>query len=312
MHAILPLLSSLTLIAAGATAQTWTGAMHQRASFYRTSSDSPMPPVVLDLAALGIAPGQWVRIESQGGFSYVAGGPDGSRALCAVFSGSATLLASNVQHRVVDAIAAGPGFPSPNTYFGNLPYDIPEDFYCSRQLYANGVDVQVPVGATHLFLCIHDSYYADNTDANGDLGAKVTVVPAPSLAGTGEHLTLQSAVDGTPMATPEVHAAPPGATMIGELASPVGWLDGVLYLVIGDVMPTGGVAPNPLPGLWSVNLILLQYGVVTDTPGWSATWSLPAVAGYAGTTVIVQGAALTPSARNGLFETTNAHRFDWQ
>ncbi len=305
-------LSSLLVFAGGIAAQTWSFPLDPRRTYLRTNSDAPLSPLVLDLASLGIAPGQWLRIGSTGGFRYVNGGQDGFRSLIGVFSGSATLLATSMQQRVVDAIAAGPDFTSGGTYYGNLPIDVPEDFMCSRELWDNGIDVPVPPGATHLFLGVHDSLYSDNGDPNGDYGAVVTVVPTPSLPGTGEHLTLTSAVNGTPAALPDVHAAPPGSTMVAELHHPVGFLDGEIYVFFADVIATGGQAPNPLPGLWSANLILLQLGIVPNTPGWTDTWTLQAVAGYPGTTVIVQAGALSARARNGVFETTAAHRFEWQ
>ena len=34
-----------------------------------------------------------------------------------------------------------------------------------------------PVGATHLFITAHDSLYYDNTDPDGDLAVRVTVLP---------------------------------------------------------------------------------------------------------------------------------------
>lgn len=295
----------------GAAAQTWTLPMSPRATFLRTNSDSPLPPIVLDLAALGIAPGQWLRIGSTGGFRYVNGGADGNRALCAVFSGSATLLASSFQQRVVDALAAGPAFVSANTYLGGLPIDVPQDFYCSRQGFGNGADVEVPAGATHLFLGVYDSLYNDNFDPNGDWGAVVTVIATPALPGTGEHVVLKAAVDATPAAVPESHDAPPGSTMVVTLEQPLGLLSGDIFVLVADVVPTGGQPPHPLPGLWVSNMLLLQGGALPGTADWSTTFSLVTTADFPGTTVIVQGGVLSPLARNGLFETTAAHRFDW-
>ena len=100
--------------------------------------------------------------------------------------------------------------------------------------------------------------------------------------------------------------------MTAELSYPLGFIDGELYLFLADVMVTGGSPPNPLPGLYSSNLILLKAGILPSTPGFTDTWSLVAGSGYAGTTAIVQVVALTPIARNGLFESTAAHRFAFQ
>ena len=101
--------------------------LNPRACFYVTSSDSPAPPLVVDLAPLGATPGQWLLLQSTGGFSF-GNTPDGMRAMAAVFSSSTTVLPSSVPHRVPGAIAAGPSFTSGNTYFGSVPTDISEDF----------------------------------------------------------------------------------------------------------------------------------------------------------------------------------------
>lgn len=70
--------------------------------------------------------------------------------------------------------------------------------------------------------------------------------------------------------------------------------------------------PIPLPGWWSTNLFVAQAGILPSTAAFNDTWSLGAPAGYAGTTILVQASTLTPMARNGLFETTAAHRFALQ
>ncbi|MBX3464874.1 MAG: hypothetical protein KF830_17030 [Planctomycetes bacterium] len=309
MHAFPRALFLVPAFASAVLAQSWTFPMSPRATYLRTNQDSPLPPVVVDLAALGLAPGQWLRIGSTGAFRHITGGQDNSRALSAVFSGSAALLPANVQQRVVDAIAAGPDFLSGPTYHGSLPTDVPQDFFCSRTGWDDRIDVQVPAGATHLFLGTHDSLFNDNVDPNGDWGAVVTLLPPPLLPGTGEHLVLRSAVDGVPAAAPVVHVAPPGSTLLVELGYPLGLLDGEIYALIADVAPTGGPLPNPLPGLWSWNLILLQAGILPPIPGWTDSWSMVATADFPGTTVIVQGAALSARARNGVFVSTAAHAF---
>lgn len=297
------------VLAAAVSAQTWSSPMNPRATYLRTNSDSPLAPLVLDLAAFGAAPGQWLHIQSTGGFRYVAGGQDGMRAMCGVFSASATLLAANVQQRVVDAIPAGPSFAGGGTYSGSLPMDITQDFYVSRNLWADFVDVEIPAGATHLFLGTHDSLYNDNVDPNGDWGVIVTVVPPPLFPGTGEHIVMKAAVNGVPAAAPEVHIAPPGSTITAQLEYPLGLIDNTIYIFIADVVTVGAPLPHPLPGLWSQSLILLQAGVLAGTPGFTDTWSIVAAPGYAGTAAFVQCVALPTVARNGLFEASNAHVF---
>lgn len=304
-------LSSLALFAAASLAQTWTLPLNPRATYLRTNNDSPLAPLILDLASLGIAPGSWLQVGTIGGFRYINGGQDGFRSLIGVFSSSNTLLATSVQARVPGAIAAGPAFASGGTYYGALPMDIPEDFMCSRNAWDDRLTVQVPAGAAFLFLGVHDSLYNDNADPNNDYAAVVTVVPTPTLPGTGEHLELRCAVGAaaTPVSAPDVHATTPGAVMRAELHYPIGYADGSLYVFVGDTVATGTPPLQLLPNLWTPNLILLQAGLLPATGGWTDTWSMVAPSGFSGTTVVIQAGALVPTARNGFYATTNAHRF---
>lgn len=299
-------------LAAGLAAQTFTYPLNPRATYLRTNLDSPLPPLVLDLAALGIAPGTWLRVGTTGAFRYINGGQDTYQSLVGVFSSNNQLLASNVQQRVPGAIASGPAFPSGSTYNGGLPMDVVEDFFCSRNTWANEITVQVPAGATHLFLGVHDSLYNDNVDPNGDYAAVVSIAPNPTQPGTGEHLELRTAIGAPTVSYPDVRNATPGAPAIVEIHHPTGFLDGSLYLFVGNLIPTGAPAPNPLPGLWIGELVVLQYGVIPNTPGWTATWSASTPGGLGGNTFLVQGAALSSAARNGVFVTTNAHRLQLQ
>lgn len=301
-----------TALATDLVAQSWTFPMDPRASYLRTNNDLPSPPLVLDLGNLGVAPGQWLHLGTIGAYRSINGGPDTYRSLVGVFANGATLLTTDVQQRVVGAIAAGPAVASGPTFFGQLPIDIAEDFDCSRLGWDTGIDVVVPAGATHLFLGTHESLYRDNVDPNGDFAVVVTVATSPTLPGTGEHIALRTSVNGTPSAWPDVRLAAPASTMTAELRYPLGLVDGSIYAFVADIVATNAPAPNPLPGLWSANLFVLQTGVLPGTPGFTDTWSMVTPSGYAGLSLIVQGATLTPSARNGLFETTAAHRFALQ
>ena len=176
----LPLLVCACLAGAVA-AQSVTLPLNPRATYLRANNDSTLPPLVVDLAAANVQPGTWLRIGTTGGFRYINGGADDHQSLCAVFSAGATLLATNVQQRVPGAIAAGPAFASAGTYYGNLPMDVPQDFFCSRKSWATAVTVEVPAGATHLFLGVHDSLYLDNVDPNGDHAVVLSIVPTPAL-----------------------------------------------------------------------------------------------------------------------------------
>lgn len=296
-------------LATATTAQTWTFPLNPRAAYLRTNNDAPTAPLVLDLAALGLLPGQWLRVETTGDFRYVNGGTDTFRSLCGVFSSSATLLATNVQQRVPGALAAGPAFPSGGTYSGQLPMDIPQDFFISRNLWDNGIAVEIPSGALHLFLGVHDSLYNDNADPDGDYGVVVTELPTPALPGTGEHVVLASGIGGAPSLLPELWNAPAGTTMTAQLRYPLGFVDGSLYAFVGDTIATGTGVPQLLPRLWVGNLLVLQFGLLPATPGFTDSWQLQVPAGLNGVTLLVQAGVLTTAARNGTYETTNAHRF---
>ncbi len=305
-----PLLS--LLFAATAVAQTWTLPMDPRSTFLRVENDPAQPPLVVDLTNLGVAPGTWLEIGTSGAYCYRGGVPDTYRYLVAVFSSSNQLLASGLQQRVPGAIAAGPAYGSGFTYWGSHPTDIVEDFVCSRDLWDERIQIQVPVGATHLFLGALDSYYGDNFDPNQDYVAVIRRVAAPSLPGTGEHLQLLGSAVGQPVAVPDVHPAPGGSTIRAELRYPMGYVDGSLYLLAAELVGTNSPVPQPLPRLWLGNPAVVAVGALPGTPGWSATFQLPVPPGLAGLSVLVQGGAITPQARNGSYLTTNVQRFDLQ
>jgi hypothetical protein len=87
------------------------------------------------------------------------------------------LLAPNILNRVPGSLNAGLSITTWNTLFGNLATDIPHDFGITNTL------VQVPFGATHLFVAAHDIYYSDNSDPDGDFAVrvnKIASVPEPS------------------------------------------------------------------------------------------------------------------------------------
>jgi hypothetical protein len=307
-------LRAATLLAGstGAAVAQVTFPLDARACFYRLVSDTAAAPLVVDLAAIGAQPGEWLLLQSVGGFSFGTT-PDGMRAMAGVFSSNNTVLASTLQHRVPGALAAGMAFDSGVTFFGGLSTDIPEDFYISRNQYADSIRVEVPAGAAYLLVSTRDSLYGDNVDPNNDWGITITEIPTPALPGTGENLELRTGVAAAAATyAPDVKAAPAGATMTAELRDPLGFCENQLFVLLGDTMTTGGPVPSLLPRLWVDDLIVLRVGVVPASPTWVDTWSLVAPSGLLGVTLIVQGGALHPTARNGLFETSNAHRFDLQ
>ncbi len=139
-------------------------------------------PIVL--SELGIGGGDLIQLERLGdwydghaGYGGDVSSMDVVREMIGVFSSGSTLLAPNLFSRVPGALDAGVDITTWNTLFGNMATDIGEDF---------GIDnifVQVPVGATHLFVAAHDIYYSDNSDPDGDFAVRITPVssvPEPS------------------------------------------------------------------------------------------------------------------------------------
>lgn len=307
LTALLPLLAAPL-----ATAQTFSFPIDPRATFLRAENDPVQPPLVLDLNTLGATPGSWLEIGTSGAYQWRGGVPDDYYYLAAVFSSNNQVLASSVQHRVPGAIPAGPAHGTGATYYGNLPSDIPEDFICSRNLWDDHILVQVPAGATHLFLGTVDSYYSDNQDPDNDYAAVLRRVAAPALPGTGEHLRLLGSATGQPVATPEQHQAPGGATIRVELEYPLGFVDGSLYLLAAEVVGTNQGVPQPLPRIWLSTPAIVASGALPGTPNWRASFQLPVPNGLQGLSVLMQGAALTPRSRNGIYQTTNVQRFDLQ
>jgi len=157
-------------------------AINPRATYLRTNQDNgSLDAVPIVLADLGLGSGERVRLTRLGGFSYIAGGQDDAGdTMVGVFSASAVLLPANQQIRVQDAIEAGADWVSSPTYHGNLPTDIPQDFLIGRRDVQDFVEITIPVGATHLFACAHDSLYYDNGDANGNFKVRIELAPCPA------------------------------------------------------------------------------------------------------------------------------------
>ena len=66
-----------------------------------------------------------------------------------------------------------------NTYFCNEPTDIPEDFRVASAAPNTSVVVQIPLGATHLFIIACDHLFVDNTDPDADYMIRITKQTLP-------------------------------------------------------------------------------------------------------------------------------------
>lgn len=150
-----------------------------RAAFIHTASaDSSTTAVPVELASIGVAPGDYLRIRSVGAFDC-GPCPDNNRTTMAAFSSTAEILAPALLNRLPGAIDTGVEFISANTFYGNQPTDIPEDFlvYGVSQNITE-VRIRVPAAAAYLFITPHDSLYEDNSDPDGDHRYELTVICA--------------------------------------------------------------------------------------------------------------------------------------
>jgi len=148
--------------------------LNPRATYLHTCSkpsdtfydDGAVDATPILLADLSLAPGDQIRLEAIG--DYHNGNDERSKGI-AVFTSSVTLLDASELHRIPDAIDAGQDFVTSPT-FGcyNEVTDIPEDFGFEPETL-----VIIPMGATHIFICVRDSYYEDNSDSENDFGVNI-------------------------------------------------------------------------------------------------------------------------------------------
>jgi len=164
--------------------------------------DASVAPLVINLASLGVNPGETIRVSTVGDFSFsiCPSGAVGCTSYpelvvpsCGVFSSSNVVGPPNLLNRVPGAIA--PDFSqvsacvTPPTLFGGFPTDIPQDFVL------NGASVTVPANAAFLIVAVPDSYYADNGDPNGDLRVSLSVTQTTPYAYVGSSSSANCCLD---------------------------------------------------------------------------------------------------------------------
>lgn len=139
-------------------------------TFLHTESGDPAPGTVpIDLSDLGLAPGQLISLQRLGDFDNGLGG-DGRIEMIGVFSSTPILLLSNELNRVANAIEAGVDFTTEKTWSYQEPTDIPQDFFI------DDIQIQIPTGATYLFVAASDSLYWDNNDPNNDFAVAINAI----------------------------------------------------------------------------------------------------------------------------------------
>jgi hypothetical protein len=128
--------------------------VNSKSSYLLTANlDQTRPPLVIELADIGAAPGDVLRLKRVGTYGATTSLKDGKlTALAGVFSSNGTVLGMNERVRVPGAIDAGTDVNTGTVIHCELiivclptSTNIPQDF-----LIDPGVDVTVPAGATHL------------------------------------------------------------------------------------------------------------------------------------------------------------------
>jgi len=189
-------------LAAPACAQTFS--IQPNRSFLRAGSETPPAAHVLTLQDIGFQPGDGMRLERLG--DYRPGSPfqDTSVGMIAVFSSSSVLLAATELRRVPGALDAGIDIVTAKTYHGSLDTDIPEDFAVVNPV------VQVPAGATHVFVAASDSLYNDNSDPDSDFAVRISRAILPEQVASGLRIWagLQTASDQDVVGYDAVTGAP--------------------------------------------------------------------------------------------------------
>ena len=148
----------------GGSGSTTVIPLDPRSTYLRALYNEPMmDSVPLELSSLGIQPGDTIHLARRGDFDQGDGWGDTRPWLVGVFSSSSVLWDPSQPRRVPGALEAGTDW---NTW--GLPNDIPEDFFIDDVL------VEVPAGATHLFLGVPDSLFSDNRDPDGDFAVEIT------------------------------------------------------------------------------------------------------------------------------------------
>ena len=146
-------------------------------------SDSALNAPAIDLASIGIVPGNTLLLEQLGSYMFASDFFSPTTETVGVFSSSNVLLAPNILNRVAGAIDVGMPFVTIQTFDHGLQTDIPQDFEVTSH-----TTVVVPAGAAFLFVAADDSRYLDNSDPSGTYAVRLTVTPEPSsiaLAASG-------------------------------------------------------------------------------------------------------------------------------
>lgn len=153
-----------TTVAATVARADFTFPVDCRSSYlYTSANDQTSTPVIIKLSDLGLSPGDQILLTEQGAFAQSKGWSYDTTTISGVFSRTNVFLDRSHLNRVPDAIKAGGGWMSPETWYSRVWTNIEEDFAITP----DGVKVVIPTGAQYLFVASDDSYYADHNTQNG-------------------------------------------------------------------------------------------------------------------------------------------------
>lgn len=178
------------------------------ATYLRTNNDAAGDTTPIALADQPFGPGDRITLERVGEFDNGSPGGTAGLGMHAVFSGSTELLGQSERNRVPDAIDAGPDHVTTPTYYGSVRTSIPEDFLVSN----NGggqtsVTVEIPDGATHLFVAAKDNLYEDNSVSGDQFAVRISDgsgrPPATPTGETEAPVTGTETGDGTTATDPD-------------------------------------------------------------------------------------------------------------
>lgn len=153
------------------------------ATYLRTNNDGAGDTEPIALSEYGVSPGDRITLTRVG--EFYRGSPFGTagRGMIGVFSASGSLASSDRLHRVADAIDAGPSIRTSDTYYGGVPTNVLEDFaVATNDGSQRSATVEVPEGATHLFVAAKDDLYDDNEPVTDRYAVRIA-------DGSGRNLT---------------------------------------------------------------------------------------------------------------------------
>jgi len=141
-----------------------------RSGFLLTdTADSKVdPPLIIELAQLGFVPGDVVKLERLGDFSYTGTLPETGTQMTAVFSSTNELRDRFTRALVPGAISAGTPYTTSPLIRDGRATDIPEDFLVTT------TSITIPPGALYLFVGVPDPFFGDNTDTDSNFAIRIT------------------------------------------------------------------------------------------------------------------------------------------